>query len=77
MEPLGELVEFLNDLKVGGWDGAQWLPGPVVLEKYEVPELVEISVMEGPLNQFKAWDSVTPAPVPDKVKPIPVVREEC
>lgn len=72
-----EGVEFLNDLKVGGWDGTQWLPGPVVLEKYEVPELVEISVMEGPLGQFEAWDSVTPSPLPDKVKPIPVIREEC
>ncbi|HEX3145207.1 MAG TPA: putative baseplate assembly protein, partial [Pyrinomonadaceae bacterium] len=44
-----EGVEFLNELKVAGWNGSQWTQGTVNLEKYEVPELAEIAVVEGPL----------------------------
>jgi hypothetical protein len=71
-----EGVEFLTDLKVAGWNGTAWTKGTVILEKYEVPELVEISVVEGPLK-IEAGQNVTPSPLPGKVKPIPVIREEC
>ena len=72
-----EGVKFLNDLKVAGWNGTSWIGGSVILEKYEVPELVEIAVVQGPLGELQAGQSVTPTPVPVNVKPIPVIREEC
>lgn len=73
-----EGVEFLEDLKVAGWDGAasEWKPGTVELEMYEVPELEEISVVDG-ADVPDAGEALGP-PAPSKVPvPIPIIREEC
>ena len=72
-----EGVQFLNDLKVAGWDGTKWVQGSVELKKYEVPELVEITVVEGPLGPLAPGQSVAPPPVSNQLVPIPVIREEC
>ncbi|HJQ69626.1 MAG TPA: putative baseplate assembly protein [Blastocatellia bacterium] len=81
-----EGVRFLNDLKVAGWDEQNkvWVQGSVTLEKYEVPELTEITVVEGPLtiSPGQSIDGQLPGadgtlPVPTFPVPIPVIREEC
>ena len=72
-----EGVQFLNDLKVAGWNGTSWVQGSVELKKYEVPELVEIAVVEGPLGQLTPGQSVATPPMSTQVVPIPVIREEC
>ncbi|MFN0122738.1 MAG: putative baseplate assembly protein [Blastocatellia bacterium] len=72
-----EGVQFLNDLKVAGWNEATqtWTQGTVIPEQYEVPELVEITVVEGPLT-IEPGQAVQPssdvAPIP-----IPAPRHEC
>jgi predicted phage baseplate assembly protein len=73
-----EGVQFLNDLKVAGWDEQKktWVQGSVSLEKYEVPELTEISVVEGPLT-IAPGQSIEPVPPPGVPVPIPIIREEC
>lgn len=71
-----EGVQFLNDLKVAGHNGTTWVQGSVNLQKYEVPELVEITVVEGPLGSILPGQSV-PAPPLTQVVPIPIIREEC
>ncbi len=72
-----EGVQFLNDLKVAGWDEQQkvWLPGTVNLEKFEVAELTEITVVEGPVS-IAPGQTIEPAPAGVPV-PIPIIREEC
>jgi hypothetical protein len=71
-----EGVQFLTELKVAGWDGTKWVQGSVELKKYEVPELVEITVVEGPVP-LAPGQSVAPPPVSNQLVPIPVIREEC
>jgi hypothetical protein len=73
-----EGVEYLEGLAVAGSaDGGVTFgePGPVELAPYEVPELAEITVVEGPpLTPGEAL----PAPAPEGTPvPIPVPREEC
>jgi hypothetical protein len=72
-----EGVQFLNDLKVAGWNEQQkvWVQGSVKLEKYEVAELTEITVIEGPLT-IAPGQSIEPVPSGVPV-PIPIIREEC
>jgi predicted phage baseplate assembly protein len=73
-----EGVEFLDGLKVAGWnsDAAVWEQGTVNLNLWEVPELTEITVVDGPLT-FDPPQAITP-PAPDGVAvPIPVIREVC
>lgn len=72
-----EGVQFLNDLKVAGWDEQlkRWLSGTVNLEKFEVAELTEITVVEGPVS-IDPGQSIEPAPAGVPV-PIPIIREEC
>lgn len=73
-----EGVEFLEELKVAGWNEAAnaWVQGTVGLALYEVPELTEITVVEGPLT-FDPGEAIEP-PDPGGVPvPIPVLREEC
>ena len=72
-----EGVQFLNDLKVAGWDAQNkvWVQGSVNLEKYEAAELAEITVVEGPLA-IAPGDSIEPTPAGVPV-PIPIIREEC
>ena len=71
-----EGVEFLEDLKVAGWNeaAATWKVETVELELYEVPELVELTVVEGP-----APDPPFSVEPPSQIVPIPipVVRKEC
>lgn len=72
-----EGVEFLEGLEVAGWDAAAstWVPGTVALDLDEVPELAEITVVEGaPLDPGEA---LAPADAGRPAVPIPVVREEC
>jgi predicted phage baseplate assembly protein len=72
-----EGVEFLEGLEVAGWDPAAsaWVPGTVTLDLDEVPELAEITVVEGaPLDPGEA---LAPADSGRPAVPIPVVREEC
>jgi hypothetical protein len=72
-----EGVEFLEDLKVAGWNEStnQWTPGTVELRAWEVAELAEITVVEGPpLEPGKALE---PPASPNVPVPIPILREEC
>ena len=78
-----EGVEFLYGLNLAFWDGTQWvqattvdcLPQPIVLERWEVPELAEITVVQAaPLNPGEA---VMPPATPSVPIPIPTLREEC
>lgn len=75
-----EGVELLEGLDVSAWDATAnvWLPpqrDPVLLQAWEVPELAEITVVQGPpLVPGAALGPVTPDAVP---VPIPTLREEC
>jgi len=73
-----EGVEYLEELKVAGWDEsvAAWIQGTVELEDYEVPELTEMAVVEGPLG-FAPGDAISPPPTPTVPVPIAVLREVC
>ncbi|MBX3744515.1 MAG: putative baseplate assembly protein [Verrucomicrobiae bacterium] len=73
-----EGVEYLEDLKVAGWDAttATWQPGTVILRNHEVPELTGIAVVEGPLT-FEAGTPLSPPPTDTVPVPIPVLRDEC
>lgn len=84
-----EGVQFLTGLKVAWKErgGQIWQQGTaklangvvignsVELQKYEVPELAEIAVVEGPLN-IEPGQSIE-APPSGVPVPIPVVPEEC
>jgi hypothetical protein len=71
-----EGVEFLEGLTVAGLDPQtnQWVTGTVNLELYEVPELAQITVVQGPPADVGQPLAPPPADVP---VPIPIVREEC
>lgn len=72
-----EGVEFLEGLRVAGWDAgsASWVEGTVELALDEVPELAEITVISGPpAAPGAALGPVPPAKTP---VPIPVIRQEC
>lgn len=73
-----EGVEYLEELKVAGWDetSGSWKPGTVELEDYEVPELTEIAVVDGPLD-FEAGTPISPPPSVEVPVPIPVLRDQC
>jgi hypothetical protein len=71
-----EGVEFLEGLTVAGWTEAtgQWIEGTVELALYEVPELAQITVVQGlpaPVGQ-----PLVPPPGKTPI-PIPIVREVC
>jgi hypothetical protein len=70
-----EGVDFLEGLDVAGWDGTTWVPGTVDLMPWEVPELAEITVVDGP--QLKPGDVIGPVPPPKTPVPIPIIREVC
>ena len=71
-----EGVEFLESLNVAGFNlqSEQWDPGSVYLAPYEVPELAEITVLEGP--PAPAGQAIVPPPGKTPV-PIPIIRQEC
>lgn len=73
-----EGVEFLEELTVAGFDAQQqtWVPGSVELALYEVPELAEITVVEGP-DIPEPGQVVSPPVSPAVPVPIPILREEC
>ena len=74
-----EGVEYLEGLTVAGSadGGLTWTEtGPVELKPYEVAELAEITVVEGP--PLEPGQSLAPPPDPAVVPiPVPVPREEC
>ena len=81
-----EGVEFLEGLKVAekvtAADGSvTWPERTVELEPYEVVELVEITVVEGP--PIAAGTPLAPPPIlsdagaPQLPVPIPTLKEEC
>jgi len=70
-----EGVQFLNELKVAGRQGNIWVQGSVTLEKFEVPELTEITVVEGPTAIEPGYPIESPTTV--VAVPIPIIREEC
>ncbi len=75
-----EGVELLEGLSVSAWNEAaqRWdapRREPVLLQAWEVPELAEITVVQGaPLNP---GDAVGPVPPVKAPVPIPTLREEC
>ena len=75
-----EGVDFLQGLTVAAWNDATgaWEPAPnqrVTLRPWEVPELAEITVVQGPpLVPGEALGPVPPAKTP---VPIPTLREDC
>ena len=75
-----EGVELLEGLSVSAWDEATqtWNPPrrePVLLHAWEVPEVSEITVVQGaPLLPGEALGPVPPSKTP---VPIPTLREEC
>jgi hypothetical protein len=72
-----EGVEFLETLKVAGWDekSSTWLQGPVEMAIYEVPEVASITVVEGPAQDPPI---AVGAPATGLVAvPIPIVRQVC
>ena len=75
-----EGVEYLEELKVAGLDEKNnvWKQGSVTLEMYEVPELTEIAVVEGP-KPPEPGQPVEPPPAttPSFPVPIPIIKEEC
>lgn len=90
-----EGVEFLHGLDVAGLapDGVTWEPGTVELRRFEVPQLAEITVVEGaPLEPGTAIEPPPPPPFgedepqqpgdpqqPVRGVPIPIprLRREC
>lgn len=72
-----EGVEYLDGLEVAGLaaDGMTWLPGTVSLQRHEVVELVEITVVEG--APLAPGAGLAPPPTGDRPVPVPVVRETC
>lgn len=71
-----EGVEYLESLAVAGWDDTHgWQIGTVELALDEVPELVEITVVEGAARQ--PGTSLEPAAPTGPLVPIPIIREEC
>jgi hypothetical protein len=72
-----EGVDYLQGLDVAGWDDASqtWIPGEVDLNSWEVPELSEITVVDGP--QLTPGQVVGPVAPPKLPVPIPIIREVC
>src|SRR6266436_5491121 len=69
-----EGVRFLNELKVAWQDtSGNWKTESVVLEKYEVVELAEIIVIDGP-TALEPGHSIQP-PVTGTPLPLPIIRE--
>lgn len=69
-------VEFLNGLTVAALDErtGQFVPGSADLEPFEVPELAEITVVQGP--PAPVGQALSPPPGKTPI-PIPVIREVC
>ena len=74
-----EGVEYLEGLRVSAMDAnGNWHPAAgqlVTLKSWEVPELSEITVVEG--TPLTPGDALGPAKPPGVSVPIPTIREEC
>ena len=73
-----EGVEYLEGLSVVGSvdGGATWTePSPIMLARYEVVELAEITVVEGP--PLDPGTALAPPTEPTVPVPVPVPKEEC
>jgi predicted phage baseplate assembly protein len=72
-----EGVEYLEGLTVARLadDGQSWVAGTVTLQLDEVPELVEITVVEGP--PLDPGVLLAPPDTGSVPVPIPALREEC
>lgn len=74
-----EGVEFLegDGLTVAGQDDAgEWVEGTVTLAPWEVPELSEITVVEG--SPMPPGVAITPPPPPEGTPvPVPTLKVEC
>jgi hypothetical protein len=72
-----EGVDFLEGLDVAGRDPKtqEWVTGPVELNLWEVPVLVEITVVDGP--QLQPGVAIGPVTPPKTPVPIPILREVC
>jgi hypothetical protein len=73
-----EGVEYLEGLQVAeeAPGGGRWVPtDTVVLERWEVPELAEITAVEGP--PLEPGVPLSPPSTPDVPVPIPVPKETC
>jgi hypothetical protein len=70
-----EGVEYLEGLNVARLDGQQWIPGTVELNAWEVPELREIAVVEGPPPP--AGQPIAPPEADGPAIPVPVLKEQC
>lgn len=73
-----EGVEFLNGLDLARWNETAgiWVrETPVVLERWEVPWLSELTVVQGP--PLAAGEALGPPPTDRTPVPIPTLKEEC
>jgi predicted phage baseplate assembly protein len=75
-----EGVEYLEGLDVAGWDAKSgtWLSAahqPIQLSAWEVPDLAEITVVQG--TPLKPGDALGPLPSPKVPVPIPTIRDQC
>lgn len=75
-----EGVQYLDGLEVAGFDEKTntWIDAPadrVELLPWEVPELAEITVVQGP--PLKAGEQLGPPVAPKVAVPVPTLREEC
>jgi hypothetical protein len=73
-----EGVEFLEGLQVAGLDEASgvWTPVETVfLEPWEVPELAEITIVEG--DPLPPGEPLAPPELPGLPVPIPTIKETC
>jgi hypothetical protein len=79
-----EGVEFLRGLRLARREAGRWVevgaidcvPQPVDLEKWEVPQLSEITVLEAD-KPLAPGSPVQPEKAPDVPVPIPTPRKEC
>lgn len=73
-----EGVEYIEALEVAGWKtGGERVENKIVLEKDEVPELIEITVEEGGITQ-KPGTSAPPSDQPEvEPVPVPTIQEIC
>jgi hypothetical protein len=73
-----EGLEYLEDLQVVGWKpNGDRIDVTVELEKTEVPELIEISVEEGPITVEPGASIQPPVGYQKMPVPVPVIKEEC
>ena len=72
-----EGVDYLEGLDVAGWDEKKqmWVNGTINLNLWEVPELAEITVVDGP--ELKPGDAIGPVAPAKLPVPIPIIREVC